>query len=86
MLPTLPDGHSVLVNRHAYGSVAPVPGEVVLIAHPYQAGVLTIKRFAFARKDGLFVVGDNRDESADSRAYGLVPRAHLLGRVECLFP
>jgi signal peptidase I len=28
----------------------------------------------------LFVMGDNRDESADSRSWGLVPRANVKGR------
>ncbi len=86
MLPTLAEGQTVLVDTRAYVRVSPKLGDVVLIQHPYERGVVTIKRFAFAQKDGVFVVGDNRDESADSRAYGLVPAGNLLGRVECIFP
>jgi signal peptidase I len=34
--------------------------------------------------NALFVMGDNRDESDDSRSWGFVPRSQVLGRVESL--
>lgn len=33
----------------------------------------------------IFVMGDWRDESSDSRVWGVVPRANLVGRVICLW-
>lgn len=36
-------------------------------------------------EDSLFVMGDNRDWSADSREWGFVPRSHVDGRALMIF-
>ncbi len=86
MLPTIRPGQSVLVDPRAYRTAEPRVGDVVLLRHPIQTDLLTVKRLASVRDDQLFVVGDNPDASTDSRSYGSVPVALVLGRVECTFP
>jgi signal peptidase I len=33
-----------------------------------------------------FVMGDNRDDSADSRSWGFLPRDHIIGEVGVILP
>jgi signal peptidase I len=46
-------------------------------------GALTA-RYTF-RNDYLFVMGDNRDDSADSRTWGFVPMDHVVGKAVLVY-
>jgi signal peptidase I len=52
------------------------------VAEPYLAGRAFTSDFPLVRvKPGhLWVMGDNREDSADSRVFGQVPRSALVGR------
>lgn len=82
MLPGLRHGELVFVDPRAYRHAPPRPGDVVVARHPYRAGVVILKRVLEVAPDGSCELrGDNPAESTDSRSFGRVPRARLLGRV-----
>ena len=87
MLPTLTEGQEILVrpiesSRHQFEA-----GTIVLMQHPIQSDVQMIKRItSIDDEDAITVLGDNADESTDSRQFGRVRKRHILGVVVCTFP
>jgi nickel-type superoxide dismutase maturation protease len=57
------------------------PGQVIALPDPRDATRLLIKRIRTINDTTLEVRGDNDAASTDSRDFGLVPRAGLVGRV-----
>ena len=87
MSPRLLPGNEVLIDPRAFNRNPPLEGDIVVAAHPKQAGLLIIKRVEFVENDGrCYLKGDNRRESSDSRQFGLVNAEALRGKVICLFP
>lgn len=77
MLPNLADGDRVLV---CYGARVRA-GDVVLALRPDRPGVAMVKRAAEHVGEGWRLLGDNPHRSTDSRDFGPVPDALVLGRV-----
>ncbi len=77
MHPTLREGQVVLVFMSRYLRV----GDVV-VAFMDQREV--VKRITKMRDGTVFLEGDNRKESTDSKTHGWLPDRHILGRV--IFP
>jgi signal peptidase I len=84
MRPTLLPGDRLLVDRRAYRSREPQPGDIVLLDDPEAPGRSLLKRIAPAPPDTpdgmIWVVGDHGSASRDSRQFGPVPREMVRGR------
>jgi nickel-type superoxide dismutase maturation protease len=82
MLPAYREGDFVLVDAGAYVDLPPRPGDVVLVAHPYQTNVRMVKRVQSITPEGrVFVVGDNPGESTDSRSFGPLRPSQIVGKL-----
>ena len=86
MIPLLKPGDEVLVDPGAYRKTPPYPGHIILMRHPYRAGTRLVKRVTQVLEEGRCLVrGDNPSESTDSRSFGTVSPAQIMGRVTSRF-
>lgn len=56
-------------------------GDVALVRHPLRPHLVTVKRLDHRVDDGWWVLGDNESMSEDSRQYGPVSDADVVGRL-----
>jgi nickel-type superoxide dismutase maturation protease len=78
MNPTLKDGEVVLVNREATIGV----GDIVVAKHPIEQNSEIVKRVERINERGhYFLVGDNLEDSNDSRHFGAVTGEYIKGKV-----
>lgn len=78
MLPTLKPGQDVLVFNWAYIFSKPKKGDIVVFKVD---GREMVKRVQMYHGRGIFVTGDNRKYSTDSRKFGLIDRLGIIGKV-----
>jgi hypothetical protein len=74
MAPKYPHGKLILAWR--FGK--PKKGDVVIVRHHR---LELIKRIDKMENDKVFLLGDNLEESTDSRHYGWLPLSSILGVV-----
>ncbi len=80
MSPVLEDGEEVIVKKTARVRI----GDIVMARHPFKSSVKMAKRITGVDANGkFFLVGDNAEESTDSRGFGPVPVKDILGKVVC---
>ncbi len=78
MNPILSDGDVVLVDRGATVEV----GDIVVAKHPIEQNSEVIKRIERIDERGnYFLVGDNLEDSNDSRHFGAVSSEYIKGKV-----
>ena len=75
MLPTLKPGQDVLVWCWF---IKPKKGDIVAIKH---YGKEMIKRIHLSSDRGIFVIGDNKKESTDSRNFGWISKDQITGKI-----
>jgi len=84
MHPTLCPGDIVIYRSISKKDLFELKGKIVVIRHPVQEKNLIIKRVKDEYSLGLEVRGDNSFSSTDSRQFGLVNKANIVGLVECV--
>ena len=77
MEPALGNGDWWLVRRTSRVG----PGDAVLFVHPLRPDLLVVKRIVRREAEGWWVLGDNPAASEDSRQFGVVPEANVVGRL-----
>ena len=77
MEPTLRAGDWIVV---ASLGRPPRVGEIVLVRDPRDPENVMLKRVAAVSDGACTVLGDRSEESTDSRTFGPVPLANVLGR------
>lgn len=78
MVPTLLPGDRLLVWRP--GAIRVQAGDVVVAPDPRQPSRPLVKRVVAVRGGRLDLAGDNPAASTDSRSFGEIPAASVVGR------
>src|SRR5580765_7082253 len=77
MQPSLNPGDGLLVSTWS----RPQVGDLAIVAHPLSRRTVLVKRVAQRTPTGVLVRGDNPNVSTDSREFGEVPTALVIGKV-----
>ncbi|MDP3733469.1 MAG: S26 family signal peptidase [Candidatus Daviesbacteria bacterium] len=80
MLPNLKEGQEVLSFNWAYLFSKPKVGDVVVVKVNGKEMVKRITKF-LDREKMIFVMGDNKKDSLDSRKLGWIDKKNLIGKV-----
>ncbi|HTY64729.1 MAG TPA: signal peptidase I [Acidobacteriota bacterium] len=100
MEPAVRQGDCVLADKTAYRRMPPKKGDIVIFVSPDDRSKKFIKRIealpgeTVVSADGtakevphgsVYVLGDNRDKSYDSRKFGFIPLRDVIGKVRQVY-
>ena len=60
-------------------------GLIVIAKHPLMPEKLIVKRLSKIESNGVFLIGENKIESQDSRHFGIIHFSQIIGIVEKVF-
>jgi nickel-type superoxide dismutase maturation protease len=80
MEPTLKPNDEVLVSSLSYFFTSPKRNDIVAFKDPRDNKVL-IKRITKIETKKIFVQGDNKKHSTDSREFGMIEKKAIIGKV-----
>ena len=80
MEPLFNEGDFVIVEKFSYLFNKPRERDVVVLRHPHNNKYL-LKRISKAINGAVFVEGDNKNGSEDSRQFGPISKKEIIGKV-----
>tara|TARA_Y100001968_G_C18972434_1_gene532891 strand:+ start:201 stop:470 length:270 start_codon:yes stop_codon:yes gene_type:complete len=86
MAPTINKGDYVVYKPYEQSDRNLLTGSIVISEHPLMKNHLIIKRIYKQEEEGVELVGDNQQESTDSRDFGLISYNQLIGIAERIIP
>lgn len=81
MAPTCQEGDFVLVNRMSYLFSCPRIGHIIVLKDPRDSPWHIVKRICAIKDSFVWVEGDNKEKSTDSRNFGWVGKEYIVGKV-----
>lgn len=78
MKPFLKDGDTIIVMKYFFSK--PNVGDVIIFEHPTLPFTF-IKRIKKILKNKIWVEGDNKKTSVDSRNFGYINKSEIIGRM-----
>lgn len=80
MYPRYKEGDVLVVNKLAYLFQKPKVNDIVLLKSPREKRWL-VKKISYEKGGKYFVIGENENESADSRQFGRIERKNIIGKI-----
>lgn len=80
MYPTFQHGEVILANKLSYIFSTPKIDNVVVVKRK-EKNMTILKRITSIENSKFFVEGDNKQESTDSRDFGMIEKEEIIGKV-----
>jgi len=100
MEPAVLKGDRIMVDKTAYNRISPKKGDIIVFVYPDDRSKSFIKRVEALPGDritladgtietvphgSIYVIGDNQENSLDSRQFGFVPLRDVIGKARVVY-